>query len=462
VPGDVLEILVSSRSICRFLAVGYTALNRVFAVRRFIEMIKKKQQAPRVESGVVLQVNLLGAIVFSVALVLTASMVTYAVEKGGKRPQPQETLQSQSDQSDVVPPKEVPPWGELVVRDIKIEPPDEYLAFELQHITPPSWIFDGLTTDRVRQLMVSCGLTDKQADSALAPGKVSVSKSSVTVTPDDDLVISLSAQTRARLYHELARYPENEHMRFPFCYSGNEFDEAFSTNKMSPAITASVRRLLYPRGDLQCFSDYELILRQINDRDEQMRLLRILSSEAAVMAGIRIRPDTDINKLLGYWAGYGGIRIKDIQPLLESIKGVPDGRIGLVYLLPQFARQRLYTFPMPSQPGDPTMDCHWSTMNFFNEVPDDHFTDPAYTVKYLQSNYYQIAKPTQYGDIILFLDGETSNAIHSAVYLADDIVFTKNGNNMAQPWMLMHMKDLVTKYQSEGPGRMLTYRNRKW
>lgn len=101
-------------------------------------------------------------------------------------------------------------------------------------------------------------------------------------------------------------------------------------------------------------------------------------------------------------------------------------------------------------------------MNFFNEVPDDRFTDPAYTVKYLEANYYQIANPTKYGDIILFLDGDSNNAIHSAVYLADDIVFTKNGNNMAQPWMLMHLKDLTMKYESDGPGRMLIYRNRSW
>jgi hypothetical protein len=101
-------------------------------------------------------------------------------------------------------------------------------------------------------------------------------------------------------------------------------------------------------------------------------------------------------------------------------------------------------------------------MNFFNETPDDRFTDPAYTVRYIEANYYQIAKATKYGDIILFMDGDSNNAIHSAVYLADDIVFTKNGNNMAQPWMLMHLKDLMMKYESDGPGRMLIYRNRNW
>ena len=424
-------------------------------------MIKKQNKAARAESGVVLQVNLLGAIVFSVALVFAAGMVTYAMAKSGGRPLSVATA-SQTSPGNGPKPAEVPPWGELFVRDIKIQPPEEYLAFELQHISPPAWIFDGQSTAQVRQLMLSCGLTQEQVDRATSSGNVTASNANTTISPANDLVVSLSPQTRAKLYHELGHSPENQHMRFPFCYSGNGFEEAFTAEKVSPAVKTMVKNLMYQRGNLQCFSDYELVLLQIPDKEEQMRLLRALSGESAVMAGVRLRPDTDIDKLLGYWTWPGGVRLKDVQPLMESLKNVSDGRIGLVYLLPQFARQRLYTFPMPSRPGDPAMDCHWSTMNFFNEVPDDHFTDPAYTVKYLESNYYQIAKPTKYGDIILFLDGDSNNAIHSAVYLADDIVFTKNGNNMAQPWMLMHLKDLTTKYESDGPGRLLIYRNRSW
>lgn len=422
-------------------------------------MVKKQNKNQRSESGVVLHVNLLGAIVFSAALVLAAAMVTYGVTRPGHA----QLVPATAAHETVGPePAQIPPWGELSVRDIKIKPPEEYLAFEIQHITPPAWNFEGTSVDKVRQVMLASGLTQEQVSRALVPSQISLSASMVSVKPDNDLVASLSPQVRARLYHELGRSEANEHMRYPFCYSPGEFEEAFSAEKISPAVTEMVKKLLYPRGNLQCFSDYELVLLKISDKAEQLRLLSVLSSQTAVMGGIRIRPDTDIDKLLGYWTWPGGIRVKDIEPLLESQKSVADGRIGLVYLLPQFARQRLYTFPMPSRPGDPAMDCHWTTMNFFNDVPDDRFTDPVYTVKYLEKNYYQIAKPTKYGDIILFLEGESNNAIHSAVYLCDDIVFTKNGNNMAQPWMLMHLKDLTTKYESDGPGRVLVYRNRKW
>ena len=266
----------------------------------------------------------------------------------------------------------------MSVRDIKIKPPEEYLAFELQRITPPAWNFDGTSVERVRQVLLRVRFDQEQVSSTLSSSRVSVSASTVTVKPDNGLVLSLSPSA-SKLYHELGRNEGNEHMRFPFCYSAGEFEEAFAAEKISPTVTAMVKKLLYPRGNLQCFSDYELVLLQIQGKEEQMRLLSALSSESAVMAGVRIRPETDLDKLLGYWVWPGGIKIKDVEPLLESLKSVPDGRVGLVYLLPQFARQRLYTFPMPSRPGDPAMDCHWSTMNFFNEVPDDRFTDPAYT-----------------------------------------------------------------------------------
>jgi hypothetical protein len=66
-----------------------------------------------------------------------------------------------------------------------------------------------------------------------------------------------------------------------------------------------------------------------------------------------------------------------------------------------------------------------------------------------------------YGDLI-FLLNKRGDAIHSAVYLADDIVFTKNGNNSAQPWMLMHLKDLVAEYTTDGAPDVVVYRNKDW
>jgi hypothetical protein len=193
-----------------------------------------------------------------------------------------------------------------------------------------------------------------------------------------------------------------------------------------------------------------------------MQTVKALSHQSAVLMGIRVWPDSDIDKIINYWSWPAGVRIVDVRPFLESLRREPDGgAASILYFLPPFARARLYTYPLPSQPGDPAMDCHWTTMNFFNETPDNRFSDPKYTVDYLLSHYYKIGKPTIYGDLI-FLLNKNGNAIHSAVYLADDIVFTKNGNNFAQPWMLMHLKDLLDEYSVDGPPDVIFYRNKDW
>ncbi len=136
------------------------------------------------------------------------------------------------------------------------------------------------------------------------------------------------------------------------------------------SIISMIRKLLYPRGKAQCLSDFELVLRHVPSEADRLRVVKALSRQTAVLARIRIRPDTDIDKLLGYWAAPSGIRFKDVRPLLESLTRLQNGgSISLLYLLPAFARERLYTFPLPPKPGDPKMDCHWMYTEFLQRNP---------------------------------------------------------------------------------------------
>jgi hypothetical protein len=217
--------------------------------------------------------------------------------------------------------------------------------------------------------------------------------------------------------------------------------------------------MLYPRGDALCFSDLLPLLQDIPDENDRLQTVKALSHQSAILMGIRVWPDSDIDKILNYWDA-PGVREVDVRPFLESLKREPNGgTVSILYFLPPFARQRLYTNPLPSQPGDPVMDCHWSTMNFFNEKPDNGFSDPTYTVQFLLTHFYRIGTPSKYGDRI-FLMNSHGDAIHSAVYLADDIVFTKNGAGSDQPWMLMHLKDMLAKYSVDGPPALFVYRNK--
>jgi hypothetical protein len=189
-----------------------------------------------------------------------------------------------------------------------------------------------------------------------------------------------------------------------------------------------------------------------------LALRKSLAGQPVLLVRLRVGPETDVDRILNYWGR--SIQVRETRPLLESIKRQPDGgNMSLAYLLPQFARDRLYTFPSPSQTNGPMRDCQWSTMNFFNATPDDRFTDSAYTTRYLASNYIQIAEPSSYGDVVVILH-DRGTAIHSAVYLAQDIVFTENGGDYAQPRVLMRLKDLVDRYNNEAQGRVIVYRSK--
>ena len=416
--------------------------------------------------GILVQLNLVGLIIFSVALVAASVLITYGLvtsRSRGSLPNSDNgrpEVQASVGAGTILEQKDPPPWGQFVTRDIDLEQPEEYVAFELDKTPAETWTFEGRTPDQVRGLMQSCGVPPNEINRALSPALMSVAGVNTVITPDDDLVFSLRPETRAKLYAVLAHSGANQFMHSPFCFVGRHFEEKFAGGLVRQPVVASLKKLLYPRGDNLYFSDLGILLRQVPDKSERLRLLKILSCQSAVMVRVRIWPDTDIDKLIGYWDR--GIQVKDVRPLLESFKHIPEGvSMSILYFLPQFARQRLYTFPQPSQSGDAVMDCHWSTMNFFNDTPDNRFSDPQSTTAYLKANYYEIAQPTSYGDLVFLLNPD-GNAVHSAVYLADDLVFTKNGNNISQPSMLMHLKDLVAEYSAETVPRVVVYRNKKW
>jgi cell wall-associated NlpC family hydrolase len=84
-------------------------------------------------------------------------------------------------------------------------------------------------------------------------------------------------------------------------------------------------------------------------------------------------------------------------------------------------------------------------------------------VETLNRDYNNILTPTQLGDTI-FLATRDGVPVHAAVYIADDIVFTKNGGSLTQPWILMHMQDMLdtyaVKYPRSGPLKIFYYRKK--
>ena len=351
------------------------------------------------------------------------------------------------------------PWGDLATLDIEIEQPEEYVSLESTTVPPTAWAFGGTTRTQARTLMTQCGFTAAQVEQAFA--QVEDTANATIVRPTPELVLALTPEVRSKFYTLLAQWTDNAHMATPYHLPGESLDEIFIKSEVDPAASAMVRKLAYNRNGRRYFSDPELVLRQIPTPEGRLHLLKALTYQTAVMARLRLDSNSDIDKILGYWGAVPGVRTKDLRPLLESIARIPaGGTISLLYLLPKFARERLYTFPLPTQPGDPKMDCHWTALNFFNEVTDDRLQDNAYASQQIKERFYQIGKPSMCGDLVFFTN-PTGEVIHSAVYIADDICFTKNGINYGQPWILMRLRELSDVYTFADQPQLLYYRRKE-
>ena len=70
------------------------------------------------------------------------------------------------------------------------------------------------------------------------------------------------------------------------------------------------------------------------------------------------------------------------------------------------------------------------------QVPDDRYLDVGFAMKALRDDYFLVHDRQQLGDIAVF-SSRDMNVFHVAVYLAADLVFTKNGAFSLAPWTIL-------------------------
>jgi hypothetical protein len=353
------------------------------------------------------------------------------------------------------------PWGDLQTWDIRLEQPQEYSGFLTVASRGPAWNFGTLTAPATVNLLVNCGISQEEATRVVSECKDAGSAGTI-LKPDEKFLLGLNPEVRSKLYKELAANPANRFQLAPYYVPNGDVGAMFDDGHPGSAKAISlVKKLSYTRNGFTYFSDPELVLSHLETTEERSYFLQDLTSQNAVMMRLLIRPDTDIDKPLNYWAlSMPGVLIKDLRPLFESQKRLPDGgSISILYLLPPIAREKLFTTPLPPIAGEKMPDCHWTALNYFNETPDPKMSDNDYASRYISDNYYQIAKPGVAGDLVLLLNPQ-DQVIHSSVYIADDVVFTKNGINYAQPWILMKIDDMHGSYSLLAPVKV-AYMRRK-
>lgn len=409
-------------------------------------------------SANVFRFNLIGLVVFCLCLIATSALITWKV--AGPRYEsasgPALNIPDPDEQDRFVFTRQGP-WGELFTQDISLERPVEYLNDEMKTIQPPVWTFHGRDVAQVKVLFVANGLTLQEVDKALSPDRVSIRGSDTVFKPSEGFLLSLSPEARAKLYEPMRGLDVNLYLDWPYYYPKDSIESVFTDVRLHPDDLTLFKKLVYGGKDAWRFTDFETLMGKIPTLERRVAMTASLSRQTAVLARLCIRPDTDIDNVAAYWGHVPNVRFIDVRPMLEALKRLPKGgTVSLLYVLPPFARERLYTYALPPAPGEPVRDCHWSTFNFCSVKPDDRFSHPAECLRYIDENFYKVAQPGVYGDVLLFMY-DKDKIKHSAVYLADDLVFTKNGQNYTMPWMIMRIADLHAMY----PNSNIVYIRRK-
>lgn len=356
------------------------------------------------------------------------------------------------------------PWGDLQSWEINLEQPSEYVAFLKNETDGPFWNFGTLSSQEVEKTLEESGCSPEQIRQLLAsqnPQK----QGDFVIRPDDATILSLSPETRSKLYLVLAKNPTNALQANPHLIPSGGVEKMLNRKFQDPEqILALTKRLVYSRNGFSYFSDLEVVLRNgcTNDAD-RLAFRRAITATPAVMARLLVNKDSNIDTPLIYWGlTMPGVYLKDLRPLFEAQKQLPDGgSISILYLLPPIARSHLYATPLTPENGEKLPDCHWTALNFFNFKPDPRLADIKFATQYVMENFYEIGEPGIAGDLVFLLDPK-GNVVHSATYLAGDLVYTKNGINVGQPWALMHIRDMVGCFSATQPVRVAFFRKKDY
>lgn len=352
------------------------------------------------------------------------------------------------------------PWGIIEIRPIIVEPPSSFFGFNYDASPSQQWIISNANPAQARALLAKSGLSGAVIETLMQNARADSSNNCQVIRPPDDIIRAISPEVRAVLYSELGKNPANLFHATPFRFRGHSIHEWFCNSGLSEELIGRIKPLVYKKKQMLCFSDLHLILPTVLSPIERGRLLQALHRAATYNLYLKVDSNASLDAVLAYW-GHAGRRY-DIEPILKSTfaQGTSSA-LDVSYLMPGFARTRLYTYINPTR-GDPSVrrDCHWTAFNFFNDLPDDRYGRLKDLTSVTMQEYESISSPTQFGDVIFFITPPNA-AIHSCVYIADDIVFTKNGVGFGMPFIFEHLNDVVNDYHADFGDFALQYCRRR-
>lgn len=361
------------------------------------------------------------------------------------------------------------PWGRLWYYDVLLAPSGN----TLERLPPPSaepvWTFAGVDRaailDVVRQVEMSDAVRARLL--ALFRDVTPDAAGRLTVHPSPDLVLAVPREFRTRLFPHLVGGTSvtdyAQHIPFP---AGFTIDEWFDAGSLPETVRQAMLRLVYPAGNRVMLSDFGALYHLLGTKPEQLAAQRAALRVPAVVVLLEKPAPAEVPALAAYWRPG---RHKSVAALLESFAAAGEDTrfLDIIHLLSPIEREFLNTYFTPAGPSL-TPSCFWTAFNFGEEKPDDRYlvlpgmwtAHESEAWQDLTANFDAIPAPGRLGDIIGYRRKGVPAVVHVAVFIADGLVYTKNGATFSKPWCLSRLEDLDELYLNEPDMERVYFRRR--
>lgn len=343
------------------------------------------------------------------------------------------------------------PWGELYSTPITISAPEELLPVQAIEAAGVHWFFKGLDRRQLERFLNSAGVESSLAATLVASSREVPGTEIIEMQPSSQAVIAIPDAARKKIYQRLARTPENQ---FAFTYLHKDtVADRIREDALSEKTISLFRKLSVEHEGYLVFGGMAALLAETPDLQEKIRFLKSLTRQHTMLLRLKVTKGTDVAALTKYWGK--GPYAPQVRSILDALHEVPGGTFcSLLTILPPLPTAQAYNYPITLNQHSGSVllnfDCHWTSLSFFHDSATTHPDDPAYLGKEIAENYALIADSPRFGDVLIMtLPG--GEVIHSAVFIADDIFFTKNGSTAIYPWMFARLPDLLKQYSFRAP-----------
>lgn len=352
------------------------------------------------------------------------------------------------------------PWGDLEYFEIALQCPAEFVSSIRVPSQLTEWVFEATNQDELQDILSQAGLRPEEITSMISSSTIMYDPEIIRVFPSDETVLKMAPTTRSKLYSLLALFELNQFYRRPIYISESNLSRWFRGTEISRPIIQDIAQLAYPTRNGQGFylSDIAFTLRNTTSAAEERLLFQALLRRKALI--VRLRPGTleSSRSIASYWSA--DYKNKEVLPLLESVVHSNEGgSIDIAHLLPAIPRQYLNIFPALSDGLNGRFpDWFWTCYNFFRFTPRPVYADSPERDSLILREFIEVSPPYQFGDMIVLSSGGKS--IHGCIYIAEEIVYTKNGPDVFSPWVLMRVQDVIGYHDRMGDASLTAYRNR--